>query len=835
MGPPMTPIEVRLQMIENGYPPVACNGKEPVMRQWERQTDVSPDTLAVWARDFPTATNTGMLCPMTPTFDIDVSNPEAVDAIVALVEERFGDRGKVLLRTGRRPRLAVPFRTNTPFKKIKVELIAPDGDGDTEQKLEFLGMGQQVIVHGIHPDTHEPYQWRNGNPGNVKRVELASITAEEAQSLMHDAVAVLEPFGYQRADRIKGEPKDNGRDTDVAPNSADPWGRLSADILAGRSLHDNIRDLAIRLVASGMSGGAATNLLRGLMERSEAPRDQRWQKRYDDIPRAVGSAERLPRENEEREPPPPVGEDDPPEPTPDSPEPEPVPDASESPSESPIANEGEAALNAVHAYLTRFVAFPSEAASVAHTLWCGHTHMMSAWESTPREAFLSAEPESGKTRVLEASEPLLPNVVNTVNASVAYLFRKCADPNNLPTVLFDEIDTIFGPRNDKQHEDVRGFINAGHRRGATFGRCVVHGSAVLTEETPIYAPVAMAGLGWLPDTLLSRSIIIRMRRRLKTEKIEPFRHRIHNPEGKKIEGRLATWAKTVVKRAAAMRPTMPEGVEDRQADAWEPLLAVAELAGGQWPRRARGAAVALVAVNRERPVSLHLRLLEDMRTVFFKQLAAVSIATPKGLPTRILIDQLYALEDGPWQTLNKGDGLNSNQVAFYIHDYGVEPNLLRPDPANPKKRARGYLLGELADAWRRYLQPLSVDGFDVPAVPAVTRTVLDQYFEWQVAPNDEEYGTAGTSGTPNPETERGPRLDPTRIHQLAEWWRKEAARLQAEMRPAVLQAHLDRLLRETLAEELPAESVDAEARRVVRAAGKRQTDGQAIEVRTPRG
>jgi hypothetical protein len=125
---------------------------------------------------------------------------------------------------------------------------------------------------------------------------------------------------------------------------------------------------------------------------------------------------------------------------------------------------------------------------------------------------------------------------------------------------------------------------------AHYGRCVVHGNTVLTEEVPVYSAVAMAGLGWLPDTLLSRSIIIRMRRRLKTETVEPFRQRIHVREGQAIGRRLAVWAKSVLKDTEAARPAMPAGVEDRQADAWEPLLVVADLVSGEWPHKAREAA-----------------------------------------------------------------------------------------------------------------------------------------------------------------------------------------------------------------------------------------------------
>src|SRR4029078_1367785 len=96
-------------------------------------------------------------------------------------------------------------------------------------------------------------------------------------------------------------------------------------------------------------------------------------------------------------------------------------------------------------------------------------------------AFLSPEPGSGNTRALEGSEPLVARPISTVNASAAYLFRKAGDEAGPPTGLFDEIDRVFGPKAG-EHEDIRGFINAGHRRGAIYGRCVVHGNTVMTEE-----------------------------------------------------------------------------------------------------------------------------------------------------------------------------------------------------------------------------------------------------------------------------------------------------------------------------------------------------------------
>ena len=151
----------------------------------------------------------------------------------------------------------------------------------------------------------------------------------------------------------------------------------------------------------------------------------------------------------------------------------------------------------VRTHLSTFVVYPSSAALIAHVLWILHTWFMDSWESTPRIAFLSPEPASGKSRALEVTEPVVPRPVHAVNASPAYLFRKVSDPDGAPTILFDEIDTIFGPK-AKDNEDIRGMLNAGHRKGAVAGRCVVRGKIVETEELPAYAAVALAGLDDLP-------------------------------------------------------------------------------------------------------------------------------------------------------------------------------------------------------------------------------------------------------------------------------------------------------------------------------------------------
>jgi hypothetical protein len=240
------------------------------------------------------------------------------------------------------------------------------------------------------------------------------------------------------------------------------------------------------------------------------------------------------------------------------------------------AEHGRASLRRVHEFLGRFVVYPSIHAHVAHTLWIAHAHLMHRWDTTPRIAFLSPEPASGKSRALEVSELLVPCPVMAVNVSPAYLFRKVGAEEGA-TILFDEIDTVFGPK-AKENEELRALLNAGHRRGAVAGRCIARGKEIVTEEISAYAPVAVAGLGWLPDTILSRSVIVRMRRRAANEQVEPFRHRHIRPEGESIRYRLDLWAHQLT-ATEIVWPELPAEIRDRDADVWEPLIAVADLAG----------------------------------------------------------------------------------------------------------------------------------------------------------------------------------------------------------------------------------------------------------------
>ena len=341
-------------------------------------------------------------------------------------------------------------------------------------------------------------------------------------------------------------------------------------------------------------------------------------------------------------------------------------------------------------FTKRYVAFPDVEQADAVALWGLHTHAVAAFESTPRLAALSPEKGSGKTRLLEVLHLTCRRAKHSTNMSPAYMFRSIEI--STPTLLVDEVDTIFGPR-DKNHEELRGLINAGHRRGATVGRMVGEGAAMEPKDFPVFCPVALAGIGKIPDTILDRSVLIRMRKRAPGEKVEQFRERWVRSEGEWLRRRSAAWAIRNLDELSIAEPPMPEGIIDRPADVWEPLLAVADHAGGTWPERARKAAVALNAARQDEDPSLGVKLLEDIRTIIKGgKLDRISSAD--------LVERLVQMEESPWADL-WGKAIDARGLARRLRSYEVVPKVIRIGDKTP----RGYELTDFGDAWMRYLGP----------------------------------------------------------------------------------------------------------------------------------
>lgn len=364
-------------------------------------------------------------------------------------------------------------------------------------------------------------------------------------------------------------------------------------------------------------------------------------------------------------------------------------------------------LDTIETFLRRFIVFPNDHCFTATALWIVHTHLLDHFDNTPRLAVLSPEPGSGKTRVQEVIELLVPDPMATFNVSAAVLYRSMASEDEhgnprRPTILLDEADTIFGPRASKDHEDLRGFINSGYRRGAMAQRCAMYGKQVVIETFPSFAAVCIAGLDDLPDTIMTRSLVIRMQRRAPGEQVESFRRRLIEPIGRVLRGEIKTWSKTL--DLSESFPDLPAGVEDRNADCWEPLVAIADAAGGDdWPQRARQAAVHFVEVGKDNSQSLNIKLLTDLKAIFD------GLDTDRGgdipptpihaISTADLLEKLHAMEEAPWGALRGGHPLDARGLSRRLGKYQVKPTVVRVGD----KTHRGYRREDLHDVWNRYL------------------------------------------------------------------------------------------------------------------------------------
>lgn len=348
-------------------------------------------------------------------------------------------------------------------------------------------------------------------------------------------------------------------------------------------------------------------------------------------------------------------------------------------------------LGELHEALTTYVIFPSPAAAVATTLWIAATHVQPAWEHAPRLAVVSPEKRCGKSRLMDVCEATAYQALVTVSISPAALVR-CIGSDDPPTLFIDESDTIFGPKTADNNEDLRGIVNAGHQRNRPYIRWDV--TARAPEHCPTFAMAMLAGIGDLPDTIMDRAVVVRMRRRAPGEQVDPFRTRRDAPPLHDLRDRLHAWLRRHVAELTDAQPSMP--LEDRAADTWEPLIAVADLAGGDWPKWARNAALELVdAEGEDVEASLGVRLLGDIRELFRNY-------TVSFIESAELVRRLRKIDDAPW---NESD-LSMRGLAMKLKPYGVRAT------RNAAKTARGYRVDDFTDAFARYLPSESVQASD---------------------------------------------------------------------------------------------------------------------------
>jgi Protein of unknown function (DUF3631)/Domain of unknown function (DUF3854) len=354
-------------------------------------------------------------------------------------------------------------------------------------------------------------------------------------------------------------------------------------------------------------------------------------------------------------------------------------------------------LDATVAHLTRFVHFARAEHADAVALWTAHTHAgLERLGQSPILALTSAVKQSGKTRVLDVIEFLVRAPWRITRPSESVLFRKI-DADH-PTVLLDEIDAIFGDKTGNT-EGIRSLFNSGNRRGTKVPRNVAQGKTFALVEFDVFCPKATAGIGGLPDTILDRAIVIPMQRRMRGEPLEKLRERTARALGTPLRDALAYHIGRLEDLTVA-DAALPLELDDRAQDGWEPLIAIADAAGGDWPARARRAAVAIFGSRSAADDNLGLRLLADCHEVF-------EGTTEDFLPTAELRTALITLDQSAWADI-RGREVTPHFLGKLLRAFGIESKRHRPSGiGNP---VHGYFRTHFRDAWDRYSAAPSESG-----------------------------------------------------------------------------------------------------------------------------
>lgn len=386
-------------------------------------------------------------------------------------------------------------------------------------------------------------------------------------------------------------------------------------------------------------------------------------------------------------------------------------------------------LDDVVEFIRQYVVVPDDVLH-ALALWVFHTHAIEASNFTPYLYITGPDSVVGKTRLIEVLQVLVKNEWYTTGVTASSLARYI--DTHHPTLLLDEVDKLFKGSEDRV-EGVTTILNDGFRRSGQTTINVTGPGGWHPDLFQVFCAKALAGIdrpdSSFPDTMHSRSIRIDMRRKKKSEPVDKFRRNRVERLVAPLRSELSTAAEMVVNDLAGMENEGPDGLEDRAADVWEPLLVIAEYAGGPWPDRARQAALALSTGSVTR-ISDGIKLLDNVATLFLEGRA-------DRLASEWLVGALNSNPDWGWGDY-KGRGLTKTWLAKLLGPYGIKSANVRAEGSVVK----GYKREDLWESWERYTPDHDLLFPAKPATAATDATPAD---------NDGQAVTVSTPAAPTTE------------------------------------------------------------------------------------
>jgi len=376
-------------------------------------------------------------------------------------------------------------------------------------------------------------------------------------------------------------------------------------------------------------------------------------------------------------------------------------------------------LGEIVAALERYMSLPPHAAE-ALALWALFSFTIDAFDCAPRLALLSPVMRCGKTTLLRILSRIVLRPLLASNVSPAALFRVIEAAH--PTLLVDEADSFA-----RENEELRGILNSGHTRDAAFVvRC--EGDDNSPRRFSTWAAVSIAAIGRIPATWLDRSIVINLKRKSRGDRVEKLSRAKLAAIGP-LARKAARWAIDNHAALTAAVPAFPDALDDRAADNWSPLLTIADAVGGDWPARARNAALALSA-SRADAQNLSIDLLADIKAI---------VDGRDRITSSELCDALVALETRPWRELSRGRPLTTARLARMLGSFGVSPR--------KGHAANEYHTDDFADAFERYLALIDASSPSQSSeVPQAPRAVSEN--EFSKFRTEKDSGTLKSSASP---------------------------------------------------------------------------------------
>ncbi len=349
--------------------------------------------------------------------------------------------------------------------------------------------------------------------------------------------------------------------------------------------------------------------------------------------------------------------------------------------------DGAQLLDAIRTLLKRFVILPTWAPE-ALAAWVVHTHAFKLRNVSTYIGVESPELRCGKSTLLGVLSELVQRPLPTANISSPAFYR--AIEEHQPTLLIDEADTFLDG-----NDELRGILNAGYTRNSAYALRVAQfpssdngGISTRLVRFSLWCPKFIGKIGKLPTTLADRCILVRMERKTEAEQCERFREL--NGEGEDLRQKCTRFVRDNEAAIASARPAAPAGLNDRATDIWEPLLAIGDLAGGDWATALRNAAVHLSVTTQDRsPIGA---LLLDLMVLFITHEC-------DRLFSRTIVEHLQMNSDRPWAELRNGKQVTEQWLAKQLSKYRIRPRGMRVGV----ERRNGYYKDDFRDVFRRYI------------------------------------------------------------------------------------------------------------------------------------